>query len=90
MPVVWSIVVAGGAGVRFGSPKQFARLAGRPVLEWAVEACRGVSAGVVLVLPAGPEESGGARSGADVVVAGGPRGLTRCVAGWPPCRPRPR
>ena len=71
MPVVWSIVVAGGAGARFGSLKQFALLAGRPVLEWAVEACRGVSAGVVLVLPAGPDEHGNARFGADTVVAGG-------------------
>ncbi len=71
MPVVWSIVVAGGAGARFGSLKQFALLAGRPVLEWAVEACRAVSAGVVLVLPAGPDEHGNARFGADTVVAGG-------------------
>jgi 2-C-methyl-D-erythritol 4-phosphate cytidylyltransferase len=74
---VWSIVVAGGAGRRFGEMKQFSLLGGRPVLEWAVDACRAVSAGVVLVLPAdalGAPGSPGSDDthGADVVVAGGP------------------
>jgi 2-C-methyl-D-erythritol 4-phosphate cytidylyltransferase len=68
--VVWSIVVAGGAGRRFGEMKQFSALGGRPVLEWAVAACRSVSAGVVLVLPA--ETADSETHGADVVVAGGP------------------
>jgi 2-C-methyl-D-erythritol 4-phosphate cytidylyltransferase len=70
---VWSIVVAGGSGRRFGRLKQFSDLAGRPVLEWAVAACRPCSAGVVLVLPAPATQ--GAESldphGADVVVHGG-------------------
>ena len=66
---VWSIVVAGGSGRRFGDMKQFASLGGRPVLEWAIDACRPVSAGVVLVVPAG--SSGPDAHGADVVVAGG-------------------
>jgi 2-C-methyl-D-erythritol 4-phosphate cytidylyltransferase len=73
--VVWSIVVAGGSGRRFGDMKQFAALGGRPVLEWAVEACRPVSAGVVLVLPAEAVGPAGTPDlevyGADVVVAGG-------------------
>jgi molybdopterin-guanine dinucleotide biosynthesis protein A len=47
MAQVWSIVVAGGSGQRFGRLKQFALLAGRPVVEWAVQACRPSSAGVV-------------------------------------------
>jgi 2-C-methyl-D-erythritol 4-phosphate cytidylyltransferase len=66
---VWSIVVAGGAGRRFGEQKQFSSLAGRPVLSWAVDACRTVSDGVVLVVPANarPTDS----SGADAVVTGG-------------------
>lgn len=51
MATVWSIVVAGGAGTRFGAPKQYAAIGGRPVLEWAVDACRRHSEGVVLVLP---------------------------------------
>jgi 2-C-methyl-D-erythritol 4-phosphate cytidylyltransferase len=71
---VWSIVVAGGSGRRFGRLKQFSDLAGRPVLEWAVQACRPCSAGVVLVLPA-DADSGSADDpelhGADVVVPGG-------------------
>jgi 2-C-methyl-D-erythritol 4-phosphate cytidylyltransferase len=66
---VWSIVVAGGSGRRFGEQKQFASLAGRPVLSWAVDACRTVSDGVVLVVPADapPADS----TGADAVVTGG-------------------
>jgi 2-C-methyl-D-erythritol 4-phosphate cytidylyltransferase len=74
---VWSIVVAGGAGRRFGRLKQFSVLGGRPVLAWAVQACRTCSAGVVLVLPeaAATEAADGAEvsdpHGADAVVAGG-------------------
>ena len=69
MAKVWSIVVAGGSGRRFGRPKQFATLAGRPVVDWAVDACRPSSAGVVLVLPAGLDEPD--PHGADAVVTGG-------------------
>jgi len=68
--LVWSIVVAGGAGTRFGDRKQFSLLGDRPVLEWAVEACRPSSAGVVLVVPA--DRCGADHHGADTVVAGGP------------------
>jgi 2-C-methyl-D-erythritol 4-phosphate cytidylyltransferase len=67
---VWSIVVAGGSGQRFGDQKQFSMLGGRPVLEWAVEACRPCSAGVVLVLPAGLDDPD--PHGADATVPGGP------------------
>lgn len=49
---VWTIVVAGGSGQRFGRPKQFEDLGGRRVLDWAVAAAADVSAGVVVVLPA--------------------------------------
>ena len=65
---MWSIVVAGGSGQRFGQLKQYAMLAGRPVLEWAVSACRAHSAGVVLVVPDGASDD---RHGADAVVSGG-------------------
>lgn len=70
MAQVWSIVVAGGSGQRFGQMKQFAALDGRPVLAWSVAACRPSSNGVVLVLPHGAEH--GDLHGADVVVSGGP------------------
>jgi 2-C-methyl-D-erythritol 4-phosphate cytidylyltransferase len=66
---VWSIVVAGGSGRRFGEQKQFASLGGRPVLSWALDACRAVSDGVVLVVPADSEPA--APPGADAVVPGG-------------------
>jgi 2-C-methyl-D-erythritol 4-phosphate cytidylyltransferase len=66
---VWAVVVAGGSGQRFGQMKQFALLAGRPVVEWAVSACRSSSAGVVLVVPPGTGD--GSDHGADLVVEGG-------------------
>jgi 2-C-methyl-D-erythritol 4-phosphate cytidylyltransferase len=50
---VWAIVVAAGAGTRFGRPKQFAVLGDRRVLDWSVEAARTVAAGVVVVVPPG-------------------------------------
>jgi 2-C-methyl-D-erythritol 4-phosphate cytidylyltransferase len=72
---VWSIVVAAGSGRRFGERKQFSSLGGRPVLAWAVDACRGVSDGVVLVVPAEADADdraqAGADAGADAVVTGG-------------------
>jgi len=70
-------VVAGGSGRRFGGPKQFLQLAGRPVAAWSVEAARSVSDGVVLVVPGQPGsgepdcDPGTPTIGADVVVAGG-------------------
>jgi len=66
---VWSIVVAGGSGRRFGERKQFSSLGGRPVLSWAVDACRAASDGVVVVIPADAEST--SHSGADAVVTGG-------------------
>jgi 2-C-methyl-D-erythritol 4-phosphate cytidylyltransferase len=67
---VWTVVVAGGSGERFGAPKQFAMAGGRPLVEWAVDAARGASDGVVLVVPAGCGHDDH-RHGADAVVTGG-------------------
>jgi 2-C-methyl-D-erythritol 4-phosphate cytidylyltransferase len=80
-------VVAGGAGRRFGQPKQFLPLAGQPVAARSVAGARAVAEGVVLVVPAGsmPGPCDGQRraagdgtadpglpeTGADRVVAGG-------------------
>ncbi len=53
MSGVAAIVVAAGAGKRFGQPKQFAYLRAKPVLEWTLERFQGhpeVDA-VALVLP---------------------------------------
>lgn len=69
-PPVWAVVVAGGSGSRYGRPKQFDLLAGRPVVAWSVAAARSVARGVVLVAPPGRE--GDCRAfGADAVVTGG-------------------
>jgi 2-C-methyl-D-erythritol 4-phosphate cytidylyltransferase len=69
VPVVWTIVVAGGSGQRFGQMKQFASLDGRPVVAHAVAAAQPWSAGVVLVVPAGVAPDA---HGADLAVHGGP------------------
>ncbi len=66
---VWVIVVAAGAGSRFGGAKQYAPLAGRRVVDWSLEMARSVADGVVLVVA--PEASADVEPGADVVVAGG-------------------
>jgi len=82
---VWSVVVAGGSGQRFGTLKQFSLLAERPVVEWSVAACRGSSSGVVLVLPRGAV--GLMAFGADAVVEGGgtrTESVCRGVAAVPP------
>ena len=72
---VWTIVVAAGSGRRFGGPKQFVALAGRPLLAWALEAAAEVSTGVVVVVPADRlEHLARLRPqlpGIDAVVAGG-------------------
>lgn len=52
----WAVIVAAGRGRRFGSeePKQFAPLAGRPMVLWTIEPFRAHRAvtGVTLVVPA--------------------------------------
>ncbi|MFN5605435.1 MAG: NTP transferase domain-containing protein, partial [Actinomycetes bacterium] len=48
---VWTVVVAGGSGRRFGSMKQYESLGDRRVVDHAVETARFVGDGVVLVLP---------------------------------------
>jgi len=70
----WAVVVAGGTGSRFGGPKQFADLGGRPLVSWSLTTARQVCAGVVLVVPAdqaSPPDPGGGSWDADRVVPGG-------------------
>jgi len=72
---VWAIVVAAGAGERFGGAKQFAPLAGRRVLDWSLAAAAGTCDGVVLVvpphLPGAQDQVEGGDGRASVTVAGG-------------------
>lgn len=49
---MWTIVVAGGTGQRFGGPKQYEPLGDRRVLDWCVAAATAASDGVVVVVPA--------------------------------------
>lgn len=65
----WAVVVAGGSGTRFGHPKQWAALGGRPVLDWAVEAAAATCNGVVVVVPVDAVDR--VCPGAAAVVAGG-------------------
>ena len=67
-PVVWAIVVAAGSGRRFGGAKQYADLAGRRVVDWAVDGARSVADGVVLVVRA--DAAAEPEPAVDVVVAG--------------------
>jgi 2-C-methyl-D-erythritol 4-phosphate cytidylyltransferase len=66
---VAAIVVAGGAGARFGGAKQYEDLHGRRVLDWSLDAARKTCDTVVLVVPAALVDHD--EPDADVVVAGG-------------------
>jgi 2-C-methyl-D-erythritol 4-phosphate cytidylyltransferase len=65
---VWTIVVAGGSGTRFGRPKQYEPLAERRMIDWSVEVARTVG-GVVVVVPAADVERESLRF--EHVLAGG-------------------
>ncbi len=47
----WGVVVAGGAGSRFGQLKQLAPLGDRRVLDWSVQLLREACEGVIVVVP---------------------------------------
>lgn len=70
MASIWTIVVAAGSGARFGRAKQYELLGDKRVLDWALDAARSVSEGVVLVVP--PDSAGHREPGVDAVVPGGP------------------
>jgi 2-C-methyl-D-erythritol 4-phosphate cytidylyltransferase len=53
---VWTIVVAGGSGRRFGGMKQFEMLDHRRVIDVSVEVATACSHGVVVVVPADDAE----------------------------------
>jgi 2-C-methyl-D-erythritol 4-phosphate cytidylyltransferase len=86
---VWAVVVAAGAGKRLGSetPKAFVELAGRPLLEWSLEAIdtSSVVSGIVLVVPPSilehVQSPAGHSGGPRVVVAGGRTRQESVVAG---------
>jgi 2-C-methyl-D-erythritol 4-phosphate cytidylyltransferase len=50
---VWTVIVGGGAGQRFGRPKQYEQLGSERVIDRSRRIAESVSDGVVLVVPAG-------------------------------------
>ena len=83
---IWGLVAAAGAGLRFGAetPKQYAPLAGRPMLAHAIEALAADERvrSVMVVLPPGDSTFGrlGLRFGCDVRLAEGGVDRGRSVA----------
>lgn len=67
---VWCIVVAAGAGRRFGGAKQFELLAGERVLDRSVAAARAACDGIVVVMP--PDATGDDVPPGVVAAPGGP------------------
>ena len=92
-----ALIVAAGRGERLGSgrPKALVSLAGRPMLEWSVDALRAVDAveRIVVALPAGARRRApgdGRRCGRDVPLAVGARGAPGGRRRRPCDRPRRR
>jgi len=61
--VVWTVVVAGGGGRRYGAAKQYEPLGGSRVLDLALDVARRASDGVVVVVPAGDMAAQGGVAG---------------------------
>ncbi len=75
-PMKWGvIIVAAGSGQRFGGdiPKQYARLGGRPVLQWSLEALRGIGEVVAVVDPAHAPHYAPLLNGATAIPGGATR-----------------
>lgn len=72
---VWTVVVAGGSGSRFGAPKQFLWLGGRRVIDRAIATAASHGDGVVAVLPADVDLGYTESAGRPVIVV--PGGATR-------------
>jgi len=50
--IIWTVVVGGGSGRRFGLLKQYEPLGDERVIDWSRRVAMGVSDGVVVVVPA--------------------------------------
>ena len=62
---VWTIIVAGGSGARFGGPKQYELLGDKRIIDHSVAVARASSHGVVIVVPAADcTREGGVAGGA--------------------------
>jgi 2-C-methyl-D-erythritol 4-phosphate cytidylyltransferase len=70
-----ALIVAAGRGERlgFGRPKALLTVAGRPMVQWSVEALRAVSGVERIVVALPPEELGNAPAGTTAVAGGAVR-----------------
>jgi 2-C-methyl-D-erythritol 4-phosphate cytidylyltransferase len=73
--IVWTIVVAAGSGLRFGSAKQFETIGGKKIVDWAVDEAWKHSAGVVVVVPVGQVSGAGQVEGGNTRSESVRRGL---------------
>jgi 2-C-methyl-D-erythritol 4-phosphate cytidylyltransferase len=72
--IVWTIVVAGGSGTRFGKAKQYEPIGGVRMLDRSVASAAAASHGVVVVVPAADvDRESGLHSGHRVVAGGSTR-----------------
>lgn len=78
---VWTVVVAGGGGRRFGARKQYEQLGAGRVLDAAVATARAASDGVVVVVPDEDAEREGAVAGGSTRSASVRAGLAAVPAG---------
>ena len=62
---VWTVVVGGGSGLRFGKPKQYELIGDRRVIDHSKAIAEQMSAGVVVVVPASDAAAEGAVAGGD-------------------------
>jgi len=62
---VWTIVVGGGTGQRFGRPKQYEELGDRRVIDWSADVAASASEGIVVVVPPADADAEGATAGGD-------------------------
>ena len=74
---VWTIVVAGGSGARFGGLKQFEPLGHGRVVDWSIATATTLSDGVVVVVPPGTTSD---ERGADPVVTEVAGGASRSAS----------
>ena len=62
---IWTIIVGGGSGRRFGAAKQYELLDARRVIDLSLEVAEGCSDGVVIVVPADDAVREGGVAGGD-------------------------
>ena len=65
LETVWTVVVGGGSGQRFGKPKQYELIGDRRVIDYSKAIAEQMSAGVVVVVPPSDAAAEGAVAGGD-------------------------